>query len=452
MPDASALSKHHAHAGANAAPRKQWTKAKVNPQVDRISNPIREMISGIDLSAPPEEGVSKPLINLGLGDPSVFGNFSPAPESVAAIRESLEGGRANGYPESVGYPDAREAVAQYYDEGEGSNFRPSKNDVVMTHGCSGALEMAISVLASEGKNMLVSRPLFTAYEAMAAVSGVEIRYYDLVEERNWEVDLEHLESLIDDQTAFCILNNPANPCGSNWSEKHLLEIAEVMARRQVVVIADEVYAGLAWDVTGPRPAAADAPRVEGKFNRGVFTPYASICGDSPVLVVGAVSKRWLAPGWRLGWIIVHDPQGVLSDVRAGMAKYSFRIQGPSSTVQRALPGIFANTPEKFYVETMDKLQKCGIALHARLSKIEGLRPMLPQGAMYLMCGGLENFEFADDKAFIEALHNEERIFILPGAAFRLPGYMRFVTTTPLAVLLDACDRIEAFCARHRKSA
>ena len=101
---------------------------------------IREAISGIDLSAPVEEGV-KPLINLGIGDPSVYGNFPPAPEAISAIRDSLEGLRSLGYPESVGYADARESVANYYTEGEGGNFRPTKNDVVMTHGCSGALEM-----------------------------------------------------------------------------------------------------------------------------------------------------------------------------------------------------------------------------------------------------------------------------------------------------------------------
>lgn len=444
MPDANVHS-------SSAAPTKPWKKAQVNPQVARISNPIREIISGIDLSAPVEEGVDKPLINLGIGDPSVFGNFKPAQESIDAIQASLVGMKSLGYPDSVGYTDAREAVANYYTEGEGGNFRPTKNDVIMSHGCSGALESAISVLCSEGKNMLVSRPLFTAYEAMAAISGVELRYYDLLPEQNWECDLNSIDSLIDENTACIILNNPGNPCGSNYSAAHLKAFADLMAKRQVVVIADEVYAGLAWNVTGPRPKTADAPRVEGKFNPGVFTPYASICGSSPVLVVGAVSKRWLAPGWRLGWIMVHDPQGVLADIRGGLAKYSFRIQGPNSTMQRALPAILANTPESFYVETMEKLEKTGMALHARLSKIQGLKPLLPQGAMYLMCSGLENFEFANDKAFVEALHEEERVFILPGACFRLDGFMRFVTTTPLPVLLQACDRIEAFCNRHRKA-
>ncbi|GAA5916398.1 hypothetical protein JCM6882_001547 [Rhodosporidiobolus microsporus] len=428
-----------------------WKPVSISAQAKRIANPIREIIANIDLSAPAEEGVEKPLINLGLGDPSVFGNFPPAPESIAAIESSLHSGRALGYPESVGYPDAREAIANYFDEGEGATFRPTKQDVVLSHGASGALEMAISVLADETKNVLFPKPLFTAYETMSAIANCEIRHYDLLPEQNWEVDLAHLDSLIDENTAFVMLNNPSNPCGSNWSEAHLRDIAALMERRRVLVITDEVYAGLAWSVTGPC-RSADAPRVEGKFNRGVFTPYTAVCGNSPCIVVGALSKRWLAPGFRCGWCIVHDPVGVLGEVRVGLGKWAFRIQGPNSTIQRAIPGILSNTPEKFYLDTMADLKKTSEALYARLKQIPGLKPLLPQGAMYLMCGGLENFDLPNDKAFVEALHQEERVFILPGACFRLDGYMRFVTTTPLPVLLDAADRLEAFCARHRKTA
>lgn len=175
--------------------------------------------------------------------------------------------------------------------------------------------------------------------------------------------------------------SPSNPTGSNYSAAHLRDIAALAARRRIVVIADEVYAGMAWRVTGPRPLAADLPRVEGKFNRGLFTPYASVAGTSPVLVVGAVSKRWLAPGWRTGWVIIHDPLKVMDAVKDGLGRVAFKIQGPSSTVQRALPEMFQNTPEKFFVDTMKSLEDVGAKLFERLSKIQGLEPLLPQGAM-----------------------------------------------------------------------
>ncbi|ORY90900.1 tyrosine aminotransferase [Leucosporidium creatinivorum] len=435
--------------GAPLKAAKAWQPIKMSSSVRKIGNPIRELMTGIDLGAAPEKGSQKPLLNLGLGDPTVFGNMPPHPAALDAIEASLRSGRADGYPESVGYADARQAVADYFDEGASGNWRITKRDVVMTHGASGALEMALAVLAEQGKNVLFPKPLFTAYETMIATVGAEIRYYDLLPEQNWEVDIASVERLVDENTTCIMLNNPSNPCGSNWSKAHLLDLAAMTKRNQLVVISDEVYAGMAWNVTGEQPT--EQTHAQGKFNRGVFTPYASVCGDSPALIVGAVSKRWLAPGWRLGWVIVHDPQSLLDDVRDGLGRWAFRIQGPNSTMQRSLPALLANTPEAFFDETKATLSSVGQQLFARLAKIDGLKPLLPQGAMYLMCGGLENFDFENDRAFVTALHKEELVFILPGSCFRLDGFMRFVTTVPLPVLLDAADRIDAFCQRHRKT-
>ncbi|KAM0745820.1 tyrosine aminotransferase [Meredithblackwellia eburnea MCA 4105] len=441
------------HAPRTKQQPKAWAPVSSSPIVRSIRNPIREMMAGIDLGGTTAAAADgKTFLNLGLGDPSVFGNMPPHRAALDAIEESLRSGKADGYPESVGYSVAREAVANYFDEGETGAWRVAKGDVVMTHGASGALDMAFAVLASAGKNVIFPRPLFMAYETMITPTQAEVRYYDLLPGSNWEIDLAGLDEQIDENTAFVLINNPSNPCGSNWSESHLREIAALAARRQVVIVSDEVYGGMSWDVPGPLPASASAPRIQGKFNRGLFTPYAAVAGSAPVLVVGAVSKRWLAPGWRLGWVIVHDPLNVLAQVREGLVKWAVRIQGPNSTMQRALPKLLAETPESFFTDTMDTLSSVGKKLYERLEKIEGIEPQLPMGAMYLMAGGLTpaNFpEFKNDAEFVKALMREENMLILPGSAFRLDGFIRFVTTVPLPVLLEACDRLEAFCNRHR---
>lgn len=443
-----------------------WKPIEMSSRVQKIKNPIRQLLSGIDLSSAPNAQDEKPLINLGLGDPSTFGNLLPPAEAIEAIATSLKSGRANGYPESVGYADARQAIADYFEDGD--SFKPTKADIILAHGASGALEMAMSALADPTSNILLPKPLFTAYEGMVATIGCELRYYDLLPNEGWQIDFDSVEKLVDDKTAFLLINNPSNPCGSNWSESHLRDIAAFAHRMCLPVISDEVYAGFAWNISNSAnsrtPTLPVKPVVQGKFNRGCFTPFTSVCGDLPVLVVGALSKRWLAPGWRLGWVMVHDPAQRMNSIRDGLNRLAFRIQGPSSTVQRALPELFKNTPESFFDETLETLQKVGKQLFDRLNQIEGLEPHLSDGAMYLLCSGLRNFDVSSyvdssadprdedalDKAFIEALHKEEKVFILPGAAFRLEGgFIRFVTTVPLEVLMKACDRLESFCDRHR---
>lgn len=70
--------------------------------------------------------------------------------------------------------------------------------------------------------------------------GIEIRHYDLIPERNWEIDLDHLESLIDDKTTAILITNPSNPCSSVFSKDHLLRILDVAERHRLPIIADEV--------------------------------------------------------------------------------------------------------------------------------------------------------------------------------------------------------------------
>jgi tyrosine aminotransferase len=182
-----------------------WKPVHMSSVVKSIRNPIREAIAGIDLSAPPSG--EKPLINISLGDPTVFGNLPPPPAALMSIIASLESGKSHGYPQSAGYPIALQAVSDYFDEGYmGGNWRVRTEDVVMTHGASGALEMAFHVLADKSKNVLMPRPGFSSYETMVTTTQAEVRFYDLIADNNWEVDLVQLESLIDENTAFVLLN------------------------------------------------------------------------------------------------------------------------------------------------------------------------------------------------------------------------------------------------------
>lgn len=120
--------------------RKSQPHARRGPRADSFLflAAIREVLAGVDLSA--AASGDKPLLNLALGDPSVYGNLPPPVEALDAIEKSLRSGKSDGYPQSVGYPIAREAVAKYFDEGEGG-WRIKPEDVVMTHGASGALDM-----------------------------------------------------------------------------------------------------------------------------------------------------------------------------------------------------------------------------------------------------------------------------------------------------------------------
>jgi tyrosine aminotransferase len=125
------------------------------------ANPIRRIVDQLNIPCNPD----KKLIPLSIGDPSVFGNMSPAPEVQAAVTLQItshtQGGASrHGYPPSTGYVFARAAVAERFSTAASPL---TADDVVLASGCSGALELVMSALADPGDNILVPEPGFSLY-------------------------------------------------------------------------------------------------------------------------------------------------------------------------------------------------------------------------------------------------------------------------------------------------
>lgn len=87
-----------------------------------------------------------------------------------------------------------------------------------------AVEILISSLAKPGANILLPRPTYPMYDSRASFSQLEIRYFDLLPENGWDVDLDAVEALADDKTVAIVVVNPCNPCGNVFSRQHLQKV------------------------------------------------------------------------------------------------------------------------------------------------------------------------------------------------------------------------------------
>lgn len=110
------------------------------------------------------------------GDPTTFGNLNPPEQVLQSVRESIEWHTARGYAPVVGHYEARKAVAEY----SAHQGDVSPEDVILCSGCSHSIELAVTVLADSGQNILVPRPGFMIYQTMAEGMGIELKYYDLL--------------------------------------------------------------------------------------------------------------------------------------------------------------------------------------------------------------------------------------------------------------------------------
>ncbi|KAI9291556.1 tyrosine aminotransferase [Neoconidiobolus thromboides FSU 785] len=399
---------------------------KITEVAKRTYNPIRQVVDGMKVAPNPE----KKVISLSIGDPTVFGNFKVHDSIEDSLIKAIKSSKANGYAPAHGFEYARQAIADKFST-ETSPL--TANDVIIGSGCSGALELVVSAMINHDQTLLIPRPGFSLYRTFAESKGFNVEEYDLLPEKQWEIDLEQLDKLITNKTGAVLINNPSNPCGSVFSKEHLIEILKVCEKHRVPIIADEIYCDMV-------------------FEGNQFYPIASLTSEVPVIAVGGIAKKYLVPGWRVGWAMVHDRNGLLEEVRKALISLSQLIIGSNTLIQAALPDILHNTPEEFYQDTIKALEHNVKISHEILSNIPGLHVIEPQGAMYMMVG-IDTTKLngiSDDVQFTEKLMAEESVFCLPGKCFRYPNYFRVVITAPPEQLKEAYLRIEQFCKRYTK--
>lgn len=104
------------------------------------------------------------------------------------------------------------------------SYKLSPEDVYFTVGCTQAIEIITSVLARPGANILLPRPGYPQYEARAAFDHLEVRHFDLLPGKAWEVDIDSIEQLADDNTVAMVIINPGNPCGNVFTRQHLEKV------------------------------------------------------------------------------------------------------------------------------------------------------------------------------------------------------------------------------------
>ncbi|KAH6788606.1 Tyrosine transaminase family protein [Perilla frutescens var. frutescens] len=374
----------------------------------------------------------KQAISLGMGDPTAYSCFHTTSAAQEAVVHALHSSKFNGYSPTVGLPQTRKAVAEYLSTD--LPYMLQADDVYVTAGCTQAIEMAVSILSRPGANILLPRPGFPIYGLCAAYRHVEARYFDLLPERQWEVNLRAVEDLADHNTVAMVIINPGNPCGNVYTHQHLKEIAETAKRLGIILIADEVYGHLAF---GKNPFVT----------MGVFGSVA------PVMTLGSLSKRWLVPGWRLGWLVINDPHGIFKTPKfvERLNKYCDISGGPATFIQAAVPAIVRETTQAFFRKTINILKQNSDFCCGKIKEMDCIScPCKPQGSMAFLVKLNVSLlkDISDDIDFCFKLAKEESVVILPGTAVGLKNWLRITYAVDATYLDEALERLKSFCQRH----
>ena len=361
------------------------------------------------------EAQGRKIIHLEIGQP----DFPTPRHIVEAGQRALDEGWT-GYGPTPGFPDFRDAIAEYISRTRGISV--SGRNVVVVPGGKPIMFFSMLAVLEPGDEVIYPNPGFPIYESMINFLGATPVPMPLVESRGFSFDLDTFEQKLSDRTRMVVLNSPANPTGGMIPRADLERMAAMLRDRDVLVLSDEIYSRICYGA-----APSSITQFDGMLDK--------------TIILDGFSKTYSMTGWRLGYGVM--PAWLADAVDKLMVNSN---SCTASFTQRA--GLAALQGPQDAVDAMvAEFRRRRDAIVAGLNRIPGFRCVLPEGAFYAFPNvtgtGMSSRELAD------LLLNEAGVACLSGTAFGShgDGYLRFSYAASLENIDEALNRIRVVAER-----
>lgn len=338
------------------------------------------------------ERTGKKVIKLNVGEPDQKTPEVIVKEAINSLmKESIRYGPAGGEM------FLRERIAEM------KNAKPE--NIVITPGSKWMIYAFMNVTMERGENVIIPSPHWTAYELMAKNMGLEARLLERKQDKNWDIDVGKLESMINEKTKMIILNNPSNPTSTIIRKKRMDEIIDISERKGVRILFDLAYADLAF--------------------KGMERPE-----GERMLMVESFSKSLLMSGWRIGFGVC--PKDIADRV---IRLNQMTITSVPRFTQRAcLIGI--ENREDIARKTRDVYRERA-SFAVEILRKNGIELSEPESGFYVFPDiGKDSVRFSFE------LLKKEGIAIVPGTAFgNYRNHVRISLTQEINILREALEKI-----------
>lgn len=325
------------------------------------------------------------------------------------------------YMNNAGYPEVREKIAKSIEKSSGVEL--NANNVVMTVGAAGGLNVVFKSILNPGEEVIVFAPYFVEYGSYADNHGGKIVVVppDL---KTFEPNLNELEKSITPKTKAMIINNPNNPTGVIYKEETLKAINEIVAKKEkeynteIFIVSDQPYSEIVYD-------NAEVPSILKIFKNGI--------------IVNSFSKSLGLAGERIGYIVASSKIADVSTLMSALS-YCNRTLGYVNA-----PGLFQRVvgdslDAKIDVEEYKKRRDY---LYDNLTRV-GFECVKPQGAFYLFPKALMD----DDVEFVNRAV-KYNLLLVPGSGFGCPGYVRLSYCVKLDMIERSIPAFEKLAAEFK---
>lgn len=359
------------------------------------------------------------VFDFSLGNPNVAAP-KEVKDAIIDILNEEDPVEVHGYMTNDGYLSVRTAIAKHLNTLHGTSFHA--NNILMTVGAAGGLNVALKTLLNPGDEVLTFAPFFGEYRSYVSnYDGILIAVSPNTE--TFQPNLEEFSEKISPKTKAVIINTPNNPTGVVYSEDTIQKLAAILEEKQkefgtdIYLISDEPYRELAYD--------------------DVFVPYLTKYYANTI-VGYSYSKSLSLPGERIGYLVIPDEAADSKEVMDA-AKTANRILGfvnaPSLMQLAVAKCLDAQTDVSYYNRNRELLYNH--LIHC------GFTCVKPEGAFYLFVKS----PVADEKAFCEAA-KKYNLLIVPGSSFGCPGYVRLAYCVAYETIQKALPKFEELAKEY----
>ena len=361
----------------------------------------------------------KDIIDLGVGEP----DFNTPDEIKSSGKVAIDKNITK-YTYNQGMIELRQAIASKLEKENDLVY--STNEIIVTSGAKQGVYNGLFVLVNPGEEVIIPAPYWVSYPSMVALTGGKSVIVDTDESNGFKLTAKQLEDSITPNTKALILCNPSNPTGSVYSREELMELAEIIIKKNLYVISDEVYEKLVYD----------------DFH---FTSFASLNEEikKRTIIVNGISKSYAMTGWRLGYAA--GPEKIIS----AMNTIQSHTTSHTSTITQFAAIEAISGSQKAVKEMINAYQNRRDYFYKELISIKGINCHKPEGAFYLFPNVTNYFnkkskvfDIKNSFDFTMYLLYEARIATVPGSGFGKEGFLRLSYSTSMENITEAIVRLK----------
>ena len=369
------------------------------------------------------KAAGKDVIGLGAGEPDF-----DTPDNIkdAAIKAIKDGDTK--YTAVDGTKALKEAIAKKFKRE--NNLSYTLDQITVGAGGKHVIYNLMMATLNKGDEVIIPAPYWVSYPDIVLLAGANPIVIECSEEQSFKLTAKDLESKINNNTKWLILNSPSNPTGACYSEQEIRNLSQVLKRNpHVNILSDDIYEHITYE--GFKFfSIAQIPEIKNK----VFT-------------MNGVSKSYAMTGWRIGYAAGD------SEIIKAIAKIQSQSTTNPSSISQAAAVEALNGNQDFIQIRSKAFQERRDFVVNSLNAIEGIKCIKPQGAFYVFpsCKGVigkkdkNGNKINNDSDFVQSLLENNGVAVVQGSAFGLEGFFRISYATSMDKLKDAMGRIKNFC-------